>query len=97
MGWSTCISQFCTTGIPNPGACGPLFVVWTIVLVLYWRGIVKSPILSTVVAAVFVYFGTTILLSYPFGLDWPTLVHVMEAYIGYGYFIESAIKKLRLR
>lgn len=97
MGWSAGVYSFCTTGVPNPCACGPLFVVWTIVLVLYWRGIVKSPILSTVVAAVFVYFGTTVLLSYsPFGPNWPTFIHVLEAYIGYGYFIESAVCGYRL-
>jgi hypothetical protein len=100
------VYQFFTTGIPNPSACGPLFVVWITVLVLYWKGIVKSPKLSTVVAAVFVYFGTAVLFAQFTGrLDlggggveyiWATSVHVMEAYIGYAYFIESVAGKYKL-
>ena len=91
------IVQFFQTGMPNPSACGVLFAIWVIVCVLYWTKIVKSPKLSTIMAIVFVYFGTVITIGYPdFGLNWPTSVHLMEAYIGYGYFYESFIKKYKI-
>ena len=80
------IRMFFQTGMPNPSACGVLFTIWVFVSVLYWLKIVKSPKLSTIVAVVFVYFGTMITIGYPdFGFNWPTSVHLMEAYIGYGY------------
>jgi len=91
------ITQFFQTGMPNPSACGVLFTVWTIVLALYWAKIVKSPKLSTIMAIIFVYFGTMITIGFPdFGLNWPTSVHILEAYIGYGYIYESIIKKYKL-
>lgn len=91
------VRSFFQTGMPNPSVCGPLFAIWVIVCALYWTKIVKSPKLSTIVAAVFVYFGTATLVGYPdFGLNWPTSVHIMEAYIGYGYFIESLVSKYKL-
>jgi hypothetical protein len=91
------ITAFFQTGIPNPSACGVIFAIWAIVCMLYWSKIVKSPKLSTIVAVVFVYFGTIITIGYPdFGFNWPTSVHLMEAYIGYGYFYESIVSKYKI-
>ena len=91
------ITQFFQTGMPNPSACGALFAVWAIVLALYWKKIVTSPKLSTIMALVFVYFGTMITIGFPdFGFNWPTSVHLLEAYIGYAYFYESLINKYKI-
>ena len=95
--YSDDIMMFLTSGLPNPSACGVLFATWVIVCILYWRKIVTSPKLSTIMAIIFIYFGTMITIGYSdFGLNWPTSVHLMEAYIGYGYLYESIIKKLKI-
>jgi hypothetical protein len=91
------IIQFFQTGMPNPSACGMLFAIWAIVLILYSRNLVKSPKLSTIMAIIFIYFGTMITIGFPdFGFNWPTSVHLLEAYIGYAYFYEALIKKIKI-
>ena len=53
--------------------------------------------LATIVAAVLVYFGTINTIAFnDFGFNWPNSVHMFQAYIGYGYFIESIISKYKL-
>jgi hypothetical protein len=91
------VCSFFQTAIPNPSVCGPLFLIWIVVCLLYITRKVESPKLSTIVAAVFVYFGTinTIVFN-DFGFNWPNSVHMFQAYIGYGYFIESIISKYKL-
>jgi hypothetical protein len=91
------VSSFFQTGIPNPCVCGPLFLIWIFVCFLYLTKKVKSPKLSTIVAIVLVYFGTINTISFnDFGFNWPNFVHMFQAYIGYGYFIESFISKYKL-
>ncbi|MDI6884338.1 MAG: hypothetical protein QMD00_04330 [Hadesarchaea archaeon] len=95
---------FFTSGMPRPAVCGPLLLTWAIVCVLYLANVLKSPKISTVLAAICVYFGTMTLLFFRpeqvggdmFTFAWATSVHALETYIGYGYFIESAVKKLKL-
>lgn len=94
---------FFTSGVPRPAVCGPLLLIWAILCILYIGGTLKSPKISTIFAAVCVYFGTVTLASFrpeQVGGDmlifaWATSVHALEAYIGYGYFIESAIRKYK--
>jgi hypothetical protein len=91
------ITFFFQTGIPNPSACGVIFALWAAVCLLYWIKLIKSPKLSTIVAIIFIYFGTIITIGFPdFGFNWPTSVHLMEAYIGYGYVYEAIIKKYKI-
>lgn len=92
--------DFFGTGTPNPSVCGPLLTIWAILCVLYITGNLKSPVISTIFAAVCVYFGTATLPFFRSGnmveYAWATSVHALEAYIGYGYFIESAVRKYKL-
>jgi len=91
------VSWFFRTGMPTPAVCGPLFLIWALVCILYWTKKVESPKLSTIVAAVLIYFGTINVISYtPFGVNWPNSVHMLQAYVGYGYFIESIISKYKI-
>ena len=91
------VNMFFQTAIPNPSVCGPLFLIWVLVCIIYLLKKVKSPILSTIVAAILVYFGTVNVIVHPtFTLDFPTAVHVFQAYVGYGYFIESIISKYKM-
>lgn len=91
------VSMFFLTGIPNPSVCGPLFLIWTFVCFLYIIKKVESPKLSTIFAIVLVYFGTINTIAFnDFGFNWPNFVHMFQAYIGYGYFIESIISKYKL-
>jgi len=88
---------FCETAIPNPAVCGPLFLIWALVCILYWTKKVESPKLSTIVAVFLVYFGTINTIAFnEFGFNWPNSVHMFQAYIGYGYFIESIISKYKM-
>ena len=91
------VSQFFTTAIPNPSVCGPLFLIWVAVCILYLTKKVESPKLATIVAIVYIYFGTINTIAFnDFGFNWPNSVHMFQAYIGYGYFIESIISKYKL-
>ena len=91
------VIMFFTTGIPNPSVCGPLFLIWILVCFLYITKKVESPKLSTIVAVVLVYFGTINTIAFnEFGFNWPNSVHLLQAYIGYGYFIESIISKYKI-
>jgi hypothetical protein len=91
------VMMFFQSGIPNPSVCGPLFFIWVIVCFLYITKKVESPILSTIVAIVLVYFGTINTIAFnEFGFNWPNSVHLFQAYIGYGYFIESIISKYKI-
>jgi hypothetical protein len=91
------VYSFFQTAIPNPSVCGPLFLIWVVVCLLYITKKVESPKLSTILAAVFVYFGTINTIAFDdFGFNWPNSVHMFQAYIGYGYFIESIISKYKL-
>lgn len=91
------VLSFFTTGMPNPSVCGPLFIIWFILCTLYLDGTtIISPRCATIFAVVFIYFGTVNVVFYPIGLDWPTFVHVLQAYIGYVYFIESGISKYKV-
>ena len=91
------VALFFTSGIPNPSVCGPLFFIWVAVCLLYITKKVSSPKLSTIVAIVYVYFGTINTIAFnDFGFNWPNSVHLMQAYIGYGYFVESIISKYKL-
>jgi hypothetical protein len=98
--WENFIGFF-RTGMPRPLFCGPLLLAWAILCALYIKGALKSPKILTLFAAICVYFGTMTLLSFrPGDVDgnlfvfaWATSVHALEAYIGYGYFIESVIRK----
>jgi hypothetical protein len=95
---------FFTSGMPRPAVCGPLLLIWTVLCVLYVTGSLKSPKISTIFAAICVYFGTVTLSFFRpeqvdenmFVFAWATSVHALEAYIGYGYFIESVIRKYKL-
>jgi hypothetical protein len=91
------VISFFTTGIPNPPVCGPLFLIWAIVCILYWTKKVSSPKLATIVAVVLVYFGTVNVITFtPYGLNWPNFIHMLQAYIGYGYFIDSFVFKYKI-
>ena len=91
------VGMFFRSGIPNPSVCGPLFLIWIFVCILYVIKKVESPILSTIIAVVLVYFGTINTIAFnDFGFNWPNSVHMFQAYIGYGYFIESIISKYKL-
>jgi len=91
------VIMFFQTGIPNPSVCGPLFLVWIFVCLLYITKKVDSPKLSTIVAVVLVYFGTINTIAFnEFGFNWPNSVHMFQAYLGYGYFIESIISKYKI-
>ena len=91
------VSQFFTTALPNPSVCGPLFLIWIVVCLLYMTKKVESPKLATIVAIVYIYFGTINTIAFnEFGFNWPNSVHMFQAYIGYGYFIESAISKYKI-
>ena len=91
------VSIFFQSGIPNPSVCGPLFLIWVFVSLLYITKKVESPKLSTIVAVVFIYFGTINTIAFnEFGFNWPNSVHLFQAYIGYGYFIESIISKYKM-
>jgi len=91
------VIMFFQSGIPNPSVCGPLFIIWVIACLLYITKKVESPKLSTIVAAVLVYFGTINTIAFnDFGFNWPNSVHLFQAYIGYGYFIESTISKYKM-
>ena len=97
-------SAFFRSGMPNPSVCGPLLLIWAVLCILYIAGTLKSPKISTIFAAICVYFGTATLLFFrPGQVDgntfifvWATSVHALEAYIGYGYFIESIVSKYKL-
>jgi hypothetical protein len=91
------VNMFFQSGIPNPSVCGPLFLIWTIVCFLYITKKVESPKISTIVAIILVYFGTINVIAFNvFGFNWPNSVHMLQAYIGYGYFIESIISKYKI-
>jgi hypothetical protein len=91
------VIMFFQTGIPNPSVCGPLFLFWVAVCLLYITKKTKSPKLSTIVAIVYLYFGTINTISFnEFGLNWPNFIHMFQAYIGFGYFFESLILKYNL-
>ena len=91
------VSIFFQTGIPNPSVCGPLFFIWVFVCFLYLTKKINSPKLSTITAVVLVYFGTINTIAFnDFGFNWPNSVHLFQAYIGYGYFIESIISKFKI-
>jgi hypothetical protein len=91
------VCLFCQTAIPNPSVCGPLFLIWVIVCILYLTKKVNSPKLSTIVALIYIYFGTVNTIAFnDFGFNWPNSVHLFQAYIGYGYFIESIISKYKM-
>jgi hypothetical protein len=91
------VTIFFQSGIPNPSVCGPLFLIWVAVYILYITKKVESPKLSTIVAVVLVYFGTINTIAFnEFGFNWPNFVHMFQAYIGYGYFIESIISKYKI-
>jgi hypothetical protein len=91
------VINFFRTAIPNPSVCGPLFLLWAFVCILYYTGKVTSPKLSTIIALILVYFGTINTIAFnDFGVNWPNSVHLLQAYLGYGYFIESIIKKYPL-
>ena len=96
-GYLNAVIKLFTTGIPNPATCGPLFLILAAVLILYWTKKVTSPKLVTIVMAVMVYFGTINVITFsPFGLEWPSYVHITQVYIGYGYFIDSLIFKYKI-
>lgn len=91
------VMMFFQTAIPNPSVCGPLFFIWVLVCALYITKKVESPKRSTIVAAVLVYFGTINVIAFnEFGFNWPNSIHMFQAYIGYGYFIESIISKYKI-
>ena len=91
------VTRFFQSGIPNPSVCGPLFLIWVIVCFLYLTKKIESPKLSTIVALVLVYFGTINTIAFnDFGFNWPNSVHLFQAYLGYGYFIESIVSKYRI-
>ena len=91
------VTRFFQSGIPNPSVCGPLFLIWVAVCILYITKKVESPKLSTIIALVYIYFGTINTIAFnDFGLNWPNSVHMFQAYIGYGYFIESIISKYKM-
>ena len=65
--------------------------------VLYLTKKVESPKLATIVAIVYIYFGTINTIAFnDFGFNWPYSVHMFQAYIGYGYFFEALISKYKL-
>ena len=91
------VTMFFQTGIPNPSVCGPLFLIWIAVCIFYMTKKVKSPKFSTIVAIIYLYFGAINVIAFnEFGFNWPNSVHMLQAYIGYGYFIESIIKKYKM-
>jgi hypothetical protein len=91
------VTDFFQSGIPNPSVCGPLFFIWVLVCFLYITKKVESPKLSTIIAIVYIYFGTINTIAFnDFGFNWPNSVHLFQAYLGYGYFIESVISKYKI-
>lgn len=73
--------------------CAAAFTIWTILVLLC---LVKIPVLKIifVLAAIFFAFlGTFTLITYRPIASWPTMVHLTEFIIGYGYLWGTFINK----
>ncbi len=80
-------------GIVTSNWCAVAFSYWTILLFLKLLKI-KIPQIAFILGAIlFAFLGTITLAVYRPFLSFPTLVHLLEAIIGYGYLISLFVRK----
>ncbi|MFC1656633.1 hypothetical protein ACFL14_01540 [Patescibacteria group bacterium] len=72
--------------------CATAFTYWTILVFLGLFKLKIPQIAYFAGALFFVFLGTYTLVTYRPFFDIPTIVHLMEAFIGYGHLIELWLK-----
>ncbi len=75
--------------------CAIAFSYWTILLFLKLIKIKIPQVLFLLGAILFAFLGTLTLAVYRPFFSFPTLIHLLEAIIGYGYLISLIMGKTR--
>jgi hypothetical protein len=91
MLWS--LGGFLILGIITSNWCAVAFSYWTILLFLNLLKIKVPQIAFLLGAIAFAFLGTLTLIVYRPFFSPPTLVHLLEAIIGYGYLISLLLDK----